>query len=80
MVKLLTLVAEYGEELGIMAAEIALEEGMPTVEAVLNIIHRLQEPIIPEIVTYDVPLRLPPLAHLSRYDSLLKQGGAYEAR
>ena len=80
MVKLLTLIAQYGEELGITAAEIALEEGMPTVEAVLNIIHRLQEPVIPDIVTYDVALRLPPMAHLARYDSLLKQGGTYETR
>jgi hypothetical protein len=80
MVKLLTLIAEYGEELGVMAAEIALEEGMPTVAAVLNIIHRLTEPVIPKIETYDVPLRLPPLAHLSRYDTLLKQGVTHEAR
>lgn len=76
MVKLLTLIAEYGEELGVMAAEIAWEEGVPTVEAVLNIIHRLQEPIIPKIEGYDIPLRLPPQAQLSRYDSLLTQGGA----
>ena len=73
MVKLLSLIAEYGEELGVMAADIALEEGMPTVEAVLNIIHRLQEPNIPEIPAYDVPLNMPPLANLARYDSLLSR-------
>jgi hypothetical protein len=73
MVKLLSLIAEYGEELGVMAADIALEEGMPTVEAVLNIIHRLQEPNIPEIPAYDVPLNMQPLANLARYDSLLSR-------
>jgi hypothetical protein len=76
MVKLLTLIAEYGEELGVAAAQIALEEGVPTVEAVLNIIHRLTEPVIPEIAAYDIPLRLPPMAHLARYDRLLKVGSA----
>jgi transposase len=76
MVKLLILIAEYGEELGVMAAEIALEECMPTVEAVLNIIHRLTEPVIPKIECHDIPLRLPPQAQLSRYDSLLSKGVA----
>jgi len=76
MVKLLTLIAEYGDELGVMAAQIALEEGVPTVEAVLNIIHRLTEPVIPKIAAYDIPLRLPPMAHLARYDRLLKAGSA----
>jgi len=52
---------------------------MPTVEAVLNIIHRLTEPVIPTIISYDVPLRIPPQAQLSRYDSLLSLGAQYAA-
>lgn len=71
MVKLLSLIAEYGEELGVTAAAIALQEGVPTVEAVLNIIHRLKEPVIPIITTYDVPLKNPPQAQLARYNTLL---------
>jgi len=43
-VELLTLSAEHDEDVGITAAEIALEEKMPTVEAVHNIINRLVEP------------------------------------
>lgn len=73
MVRLLSLIADYGEELGVTAAELALEEGIPTVEAVLNIILRLQEPSIPEISTFDVPLKIPPLAQLHRFDCLLSQ-------
>ncbi|WP_293602865.1 IS21 family transposase, partial [Polaromonas sp. 17-63-33] len=79
MVKLLSLIADYGEEIGVKAAAIALENEMPTVEAVLNIIHRLTEPVIPTIISYDVPLRIPPQAQLSRYDSLLSLGAQYAA-
>ena len=79
MVKLLTLIADFGEEIGVKAAAIALENEMPTVEAVLNIIHRLTEPVIPIIISYDVPLRIPPQAQLSRYDSLLSLGAQYAA-
>ena len=79
MVKLLSLIADYGEELGVSAAAIALAEGMPTVEAVLNIIHRLKEPVIPNIISYDVPLRMPPQAQLARYDTLLSLGANYAA-
>jgi len=77
MVKLLSLIAEYGEEIGVTAAAIALKEDMPTVEAVLNIIHRLKEPVIPTIISYDVPLRMPPQAQLARYDTLLSSGAQY---
>ena len=55
MVKLLSLIADYGEEIGVKAAAIALDNEIPTVEAVLNIIHRLTEPVIPSIISYDVP-------------------------
>ena len=79
MVKLLSLIADYGEEIGVKAAAIALDNEIPTVEAVLNIIHRLTEPVIPPIVSYDVPLRMPPQAQLSRYDSLLSLGAQYAA-
>jgi transposase len=79
MVKLLSLIADYGEEIGVKAAAIALDNEMPTVEAVLNIIHRLTEPVIPPIMSYDIPLRLPPQAQLSRYDSLLSLGAQYAA-
>lgn len=73
MVQLLSLIAEYGEELGVSAAEIALEEGVPTVEAVLNIIHRLKEPIIPCFTIQDIPLNTPPQANCERYNCLLKE-------
>lgn len=73
VVQLLTLIAEYGEDVGITAAALALEEGMPTVEAVLNIIHRLTEPVIPRFSMKDIPLNIPPEGNCARYNSLLKE-------
>lgn len=74
MVKLLSLVAEYGEEVGTTAASIALEQKVPTVEAVQNIISRLLEPTIPELKVRDIPLHIPPQSNCERYNSLLKGG------
>jgi hypothetical protein len=69
---LLTLIADYGEDVGVTAAAIALEEGIPTVEAVLNIIHRLTEPDIPSAMDRDIPLRTPPKANCFQYNRLLR--------
>ncbi|WP_418055101.1 IS21 family transposase [Providencia stuartii] len=71
MVKLLSLIADFGEDIGITAAEIALEQGIPTVEAVLNIILRLTEPAIPELESQHIPLTCPPIATLTHFDQLL---------
>ena len=73
MVEVLALIAEYGEDLGVVAAELALDEGLPTVEAVLNIIHRLTEPEIPAFKVRDIPLSAPPVGNCMRYNSLLKE-------
>lgn len=72
MVEMLSLLAEYGEEVGVAAAELALECGMPTVAAVQNIIHRLNEPPIPKFNLPDIPLRIVPQADLLRYNTVLK--------
>lgn len=72
MVELLSLIAEHGEDAGLTAASLALEEGVPTVEAVHNIINRLKEPIIPKIKGKEIPLNMPPQADCLRYNSLLK--------
>lgn len=71
MVELLHLIAEYGEDVGITAAEIALEEKIPTVEAVHNIIHRLLEPERPILKVKDIPLTTPPQSNCLRYNMLL---------
>lgn len=73
MVELLNLIAEYGEDIGVTAASIALEEGVPTVEAVLNIINRLLEPDIPTLKAKEIPLNTPPQSNCQRYNSLLKE-------
>lgn len=71
MVKLLSLIADFGEEIGVTAAELALEQGLPTVEAVLNIILRLTEPTVPKIESRHIALTRPPQANLSQFDQLL---------
>lgn len=74
MVEILALIAEYGEDVGVTAAELALEAGIPTVAAVQNIINRLNEPTIPKYTTVtEVTLTIPPSSDLSRYNTLLKQ-------
>lgn len=73
MVQLLSLIAEYGEDLGVTAVEIALEEGIPTVEAVLNIIHRLKEPPIPTFSLQTIALTIVPQANCERYNHLLSE-------
>ena len=74
MVKLLALMSEYDTDLALTAAELALEEGMVTPEAVLNIINRLKEPLPPKLSIDDIPLTLPPSANCQQYDSLLTKG------
>ncbi len=71
MVRLLSLIADFGENIGITAAEIALEQGVPTVEAVLNIILRLTEPTIPTLESKQLPLNCPLVATLNHFDQLL---------
>lgn len=78
MVEILALLAEYGEEVGVAAAELALECGMPTVAAVQNIINRLNEPVIPKFNLPDIPLNIPVQTDLSRYNSVLKHHGRQE--
>ena len=74
MVKLLALMSEYDTDLALTAAELALEEGMVTPEAVLNIINRLKEPLPPKLSIDDIPLTLPPSVNCQQYDSLLTKG------
>lgn len=71
MVRVLSLLAEYAPDVALTAAELALEEGRPTPEAVLNIIHRLSEPLIPKLYVDDIPLTHPPCVNCHHYDALL---------
>lgn len=74
MVRLLRLMAEYDTDVALTAAELALEEGIITPDAVLNIINRLIEPIPPQLYVQDIPLNLPPVVNCHQYDTLLKGG------
>lgn len=76
-IKLLSLIAEYGEDVGVTAACLALEERVPSVEAVQNIINRLLEPSIPELKVKEIPLHCPPQGNCERYNSLLTKGAIH---
>lgn len=78
MVKLLNLMAEYDADPALTAAELALEEGMPTPEVVLNIINRLKEPPPPRFSVREIALTIAPTADCSRYDRLLKLSGGQQ--
>lgn len=58
-----------------MAAELAMECGMPTVAVVQNIINRLNEPVIPKFNLPDISLNIPVQTDLNRYNSVLKHYG-----
>lgn len=71
MVELLVLIRDYGEDIGITAASIALEKKIVTVEAVQHIINQFLEPNVPKLKAKEIPLSNPPQSNCQRYDSLL---------
>lgn len=71
MVRLLALMADYDMDLALTAAELALEEGILTPEAVLNIINRLKEPLLPKLSISTIALRCPPQVNCQQYNRLL---------
>lgn len=62
MVKPPNLTAQYDADLALTAAEPAPDEGMPTPEAVSNIISRPKEPPPPRFRIRDIPLTVVPTA------------------
>lgn len=72
MVRLLSLMSDYDMDLALTAAELALEEGILTPEAVLNIINRLKEPLLPKFSISTISLHCPPQVNCQQYNHLLK--------
>ena len=73
MAKVLAAVPVHGLDAVLVAAELVLESGVPSVEHVLNVLARLNQPALPKQVETSLTLAEEPLADTSRYDSLNTQ-------
>jgi hypothetical protein len=73
MAKVLAAIPAHGLEAVLVAVELVLESGVPSVEHVLNVLARLNQAQLPEQVETSLKLTEEPLADTSRYDSLNAQ-------
>ena len=70
MAKVLAAVPVHGLEAVLVAVELVLESGAPSVEHVLNVLARLNSSTLPEKVETKLTLAEEPLADTARYDRL----------
>jgi hypothetical protein len=70
MAKVLAAIPAHGLEAVLVAVELVLESGVPSVEHVLNVLARLNQTPPPAQVETSLKLTEEPLADTSRYDSL----------
>jgi transposase-like protein len=73
MAKVLAAIPAHGLEAVLVAVELVLESGVPSVEHVLNVLARLNQTPPPAQVETSLKLTEEPLADTSRYDSLNTQ-------
>jgi len=74
MAQVLGAVPTHGLEAVLVAVDLALESGRPSVEHVLNVLARLKEdPLRPEAVVPAIPLTREPEANVERYDQLRQE-------
>jgi hypothetical protein len=70
MAKVLSLVPTHGLEAVLVAAELVLESGVPSVEHVSNVLARLKHTDVPASVETTLKLKEEPQADTARYDRL----------
>lgn len=70
MAKVLACVPTHGLETVLVAVELVLESGVPSLEHIRNVVSRLKEPVPPPSVETDLKLREEPRADTARYDRL----------
>ena len=73
MARVLAAVPAHGLEAVLVAVELVLESGVPSVEHVINVLARLNQSQLPAAVETSLKLTEEPLADTSRYDSLNAQ-------
>jgi hypothetical protein len=70
MAKVLAAVPDHGLETVLLAVKQVLDSGVISIEQVLNVLSRLNEPPVPAQVETSLKLIEEPLADTARYDSL----------
>jgi hypothetical protein len=70
MVQVLAGVPTHGLEAVLVAVELVLESGVPSLEHLRNVLSRLKEPTQPPTIETDLKLREEPRADTARYDRL----------
>jgi hypothetical protein len=70
MVQVLACVPTHGLEAVLVAVELVLESGVPSLEHIRNVLSRLKEPTQPPTIETDLKLREEPRADTARYDRL----------
>lgn len=70
MARVLSAIPDHGLEAVLVAVELVLESGVISVEHVLNVIARIQQPPKPETVETALALKESPIADTGRYDRL----------
>ena len=70
MAKVLAAVPVHGLDAVLVAVELVLESGVPSVEHVLNVLARLNQSPLPAQVETSLKLTEEPMANTTRYDSL----------
>ena len=73
MAKVLAAIPVHGMDAVLVAVDLVLESGVPSVEHVLNVLARLNQSPLPAQVETNLKLTEEPLADTSRYDSLNPQ-------
>ena len=73
MAKVLAAVPQYGLESVLVAVELVLESGNPSVEHIENVLNRLKAAPPPEPVETDLTVSEVPIANTQRYDSLREE-------
>jgi hypothetical protein len=70
MARVLSAIRTHGLDAVLVAVELVLESGVPSIEHVLNVLARLNQAPLPEQVETSLKLCEEPLADTTRYDSL----------
>ena len=73
MAKVLAAIPAHGLEAVLVAVDLVLESGVPSIEHVLNVLARLNQQPTPERVETRLTLAEEPIADTTRYDSLSVQ-------
>lgn len=77
MAKVLSAIPAHGLEAVLVAVELVLESGVPSIEHMLNVLARLNQQPLPQQVETHLKLSEEPLADTTRYDSLGTQEASH---